>query len=301
MDRPAKYVISVILSVFLVFSLLASAAMIAADLKLSRNACISLSVEKEIPQKIHDELERYYKEKYNSSGIPADVYMSALDNDYLKKVTDAYIDSGFHALEGDGEFVTAIPKNPALEASIDSFFNSYADEIGYEKDAAFEKKLEDTKSNAYRLIGSYCDVFKFSALSGHGVLPKLTKIYSHKALFTADIIGAAAIVLLLLMIVNYGSLHSVLYWSGISAAVAGLLGAVPCIFLCADRYFDSFTIKQPQIFAAFTGAMYSFTAAAAILFALLALAGAGLITAYCLTGRKKPAPVPVTENPSTGN
>ncbi len=300
MKKKSTYIISVILSVFLVFGLLGSAAAVLAYSFVDADHCISLAKENSVPSKIQSELSRHYSEKYNSSGIPANVYMDAFDESYLTDVMEVYVHSGFDALENDGTFVAAMPKNQALEDSIDKFFNDYADEIGYEKDAAFEKKLDETKSNAYGIIGSYSDVYKFSAMSSHGVLAKLSKLYRHKALLMTDALGFTAIILLLLMLVNIRERRTVLYWTGICSVIAGVLGLIPCIWLTATKYYNSFTIKQPQVFTAFTGMMYRLTALMTVLLAVLTFVGIVLIILYVLTRDKEekpqqPAPV-ISEN-----
>lgn len=297
MKRPGAYVVSVILSVFLVFGLLGSAAAVIADIQLNPKACTELAVRNDIPHKVYTELEKYYTDKYNSSGIPASVYMDAIDEAYLKTVVDSCITAGFESLDSGGSFVNAIPKNQALEDSIDKFFNDYADEIGYEKDSAFEKKLSVTKSSAYTLIGSYCDAYKFSAMSSHGVLSKLSKLYRHRGLLTADIIGVTLIVLLLIMLVNFRELRTVLYWSGISCIVGAVLGIVPCLYLIAAKYFNSFTIKQPQVFTVYTQTLYRLTGAMLAAMIATLIVGIALLVVYAVSGtRRDVAPTDISGN-----
>ncbi len=261
MNKISRYIPSLIISVLLVFFLLGTTAVTTADINITGKYCVRLAEANQVHSKIMTGLENNYKEKSNSTGIPADVYTNALNEDYIRKAMDDSIIEGFNALSSGREYSFVPEKNTALEESIDNFFSDYADSIGYEKNEVYESKLASAKSDTYKTVKNYCDVYKFSTMSSHGVLSKLSVIYRHRGPVTGAFLGGIILFVLLLIIVNLRAKKTVLYWTGISALISGVIGIIPSIWLIATRFFDSFTIKQPQVFTAFTSLMYNVTKA----------------------------------------
>lgn len=290
MRKISTYLPSLIVSVLLVFLMIAASAILLVDINISADNLKKLAEKNKLENKIYTEIEKYYTDKYNTTGIPAEVFTSSIDTEYIKAFENTYIDGAFTALSGDGTMPSDYPKNRRLERSIDDFFNDFADKNNYEKDDNFELKLRNTKDGAYTTIGSYCDVYKFSAMSSKGILRKLSKIYSNKALVTALIIGCTVFFILLLLIINRKKKITAMYWCGISAIVSGIIGFIPSIYLIATRYFDSFSIKQAAVFTAFTSAMYKYTEAfMAVQIALIVL-GIAMAVIYGIIGDKKKYP-----------
>ena len=261
MNKISTYLLSLITSIFLVFMLTASSFVLLVDINASPKNLKDLAVKNELSSKIYDDINKYYSDKYNTTGIPADVYMSALSETYINSFVDAYIDSAFDSLENSEKMSLQYPKNQKLEENIDKFFNDFAEENNYQKDDNFDLKLRNTKENAYSTIGSYCDVYKFSAMNDHGILPKLAKLYSHRIIVTAAVLTATFILIMLLIAFNRKKKITAMYWCGISAFASSLIGGLPSIYLNYTRYYDSFSIKQAPVFIAFTSAMYKFTEA----------------------------------------
>lgn len=273
MKKISTYIPSLILSVLLVFTFIGGSALIIADININSKRFASLADKKDLDSKVYSELEKHYQEKYHSTGIPADVYMNSLTTEYLNSVIKAYFDTAFESLDSGKKFEseTIIPKNESLEKSIDTFFSDFAESSDYwnttdneeyeKKLANYEKIISATKENAYKTIGDSCDVYKFSAMSKHGVLSKLSKLYRHRALFTGLITGFAAVIIILLFVINRKDKKAIPYWCGVSFLISGIIGAVPSLYLIATKYFDAFSVKQPQIFTAYTTSMYALTEA----------------------------------------
>lgn len=261
MKSIRTYIPSLFLSVVLVLLFLGGSAVIISDINLTSAQFRKTAEEKNIETQIYTSIERNYLEKANATGIPAKVYTDHLSEEYLASVMNVYIDAGFKTMSDGSKFLPQIPVNPELEASIDKFFNDYADKTGYKKDENFEKKLASTKEDAYKLIGSQCDAFKFSTLSSHGAMKTISKLYSYRIHIAVIISSAALAALIAMLIINRKNKKAMLYWCGISALISGIIGTVPSAVLIADRYFDSFSIKQPQIFTAYTTTFYRLTEA----------------------------------------
>lgn len=287
MKKLSSYLPSLILSVIITFMFILSASAVVISATLTPNAANQLADEKNVTQKIMTQLDRSYREKQNITGIPASLYNDSVSSDYVKSVVKAYIDEGFRCLKTGDKFLPAIPKNEKLEGALDKFFNDYADEGGYEKNDAFDQKLANTKKNAYDTIGTACDIYRFKTISDNGVTSKLSKIYKLRLPLTAASLAGLAVMLVILFLVNKKEKKTMLYWTGVSASVSGVLMFVPSAYLRATKYFNAFSIKQPQVFSAYTGMMFNLTdriMASAI--ALLA-AGVIMIVFYLLINKKE--------------
>lgn len=285
MKKLSTYLVSLIISVFLVFSMIATALTVIIRINVTSEKSIQLSEDINIYSSIKNELQKYFSSQYNTTGIPADVYMNAIDENYIRTATDSYTNALFSTLKSSEQAVTEIPKNENLEKNIENFFSDYADTNGYEKDEVYDKKVSTTIQNAYNIMENYCDVYKYSALQEHGVLSRISKIYSHLGKLMAICIGASAVLIVLLVLVNIKNISCVLYWTGISALIAGIFGTVPSAILVGSNYFDSFVIKQPQVFMTFTTAMYGLTKAfMAVHIAVLSI-GIFFIVIYAVLNR----------------
>lgn len=62
---------------------------------------------------------------------------------------------------------------------------------------------------------------------------------------------------------------------------------MPSIYLISTRYFNAFSIKQPQIFAAYTGAMFKLTEAFMAASIAVCAAGITLLVLYAVIGVRK--------------
>ena len=277
MNRASTYLFSLFLSVLLVFSILGAALSAVIQVGVTADKATALSQENGLEQKVYDYLEKYYKDRSYTTGIPAEVYMDNIELNWIRELIEGNISDGFELLNAHEPFNKTI-SNEALERSIRDFFSDYADSVGAKKDEEYEKKVDKAIANAYSAIDSACDVFKIRSLQSHGVLRKLSSVFTRIPLVTVALSSAALVLLLALMAFNHRDTSYVLYWAGLSCIVAGIIGAVPFLYLSATKYFDSFSIKQPQIYTAYTSAMYKMTSAIiATMIAVIAIGIAVLV------------------------
>ncbi len=290
MKKLSSYILSLLISIPLVMLMICSIGMIIVDININASRTITLSEKKNISEKTVAHLDRKFREISGASGIPSDIYTENLDQEYIQSVINAYINSGYSALESGKKMDVEIPQNKEMDKAIDDFFNNLADETGYEKNDDFYEKLENTKKNACRIIGENCDIYKFASLEKHGVLSTASKVYRIRPLLTFASVGGAALMILFLIFVNRKEKKNVLYWTGISAAIAGAIGMVPSIYLLSTKYFNAFSIKQPQIFAAYTGGMFKLTEAFMAASIAVCAVGITLIVLYAAIGSHKSEP-----------
>lgn len=280
MKKLSTYLVSLIISIILVFMIIASALTVIIRINMTESKSIQLFEKNHVYSLITGELQKYFVTQYSTTGVPADIYMEALDEDYIRIVTNGYANMIFSSLNTGEKSNFDIPENETLENNIRNFFSDYATKNNYEKDDVYEKKVSATIENAYRVTGNYCDVYKYSTLSEHGVLSKISKIFSRLGSLMTICIVATIFAVILLIIANIKSISCVLYWTGISAVIAGILGTAPTAWLLATNYFDSFIIKQPQVFKSFTSAFYALTGAVMAVHIAIATAGICFVVIY---------------------
>lgn len=256
MKNIISYIASFITSILLVLSLLATLIMTVVMNFASPDKLYDITKEKNLSQIVYNELDKYYSQRYNTTGIPADVYMNAISEDYINDVIRTQIDNGFYALIGQEQSDRII--NTTLENALNDFYSDYADSIGAEKDAKYDEKLSEAKANADEIITRYCDVFKFNEMENHGILQKISPLYNKINTIMLIFSGADVFLALLLLLINIKSTKITLYWLGASSLISGIISVLPCLYLKATDYFSAFTIKQPQIYSAYTSTMNEF-------------------------------------------
>ncbi|MDE6775310.1 MAG: hypothetical protein K2J37_03285 [Ruminococcus sp.] len=283
MKKAGSYVFSFIIAVLLVFMLAAFSACLTARNLISADSFISIAEENNAVQLTKKELDKYFSGKASSSGIPTEVYTSALTDEYIENMIKWRIMWGFGTVNDSDEYYI----NPELEDNIDQFYSDYAESINYEKDDNYDRKVANAKNNAYITVRNSCDIFKFSALIEHGVMRKIEPILNRIPVLVGISCGGSAFLIILLFLINMKEKKSALYWTGIAALVSGLLCAVPCIYLKASDYFSTFIIKQPQIYAAYTGLMNTADSSFLTASVITAAAGAVLIVIYSIINAVK--------------
>lgn len=284
MKKIGTYLPSLIISILLVLFMICSVGILIVDININGSQTITLTEKKDIAAKTSRQLEHEFKEISGATGIPAEIYTKSLTEDYIQSLINIYINEGYSSLKSGGKMNIDIPKNKEMEADVEEFFNNMAEQTGYEKNDDFYEKLNNTKQNAYKLIGEACDVYKFTSLEKHGVLGPVSKVYKIRPLITFVSTGGLALLILALIFVNRKEKKNVLYWTGISAAIAGAIGMIPSIYLISTKYFNAFSIKQPQIFAAYTGGMFKLTEAFMAASISVCAAGIAMIVLYVVIG-----------------
>lgn len=279
MKKFSRYFPSLITVVLLVFVFLGCIGSAVACANISEEHIISQVRENDISGVVMNQLEKYFSGQYGSTHVPADVYMKAVTKDEIDKRVEDRIRSGFAELAGN----TSQPEEndiTGLNKNIDQFYRDYAAENGITDAEKVSAAADSAKENAYRVISEQCDVYKFAALKEHGVLSMASKFYRYRWMLLTGVAAAAVILLLVLLIINHRERSAFLYWSGIAAVIAGALGAVPCIYLLASRYFYAFSIKQQQVFESYTGSMTAFTKAVLSASIACTVAGIALLIVY---------------------
>lgn len=288
MKNSKTYIPCVLLTIILVFSVLGTVISVTTDkVVLNSKTCVKIIDENKLSGKIKNLLEKNFTEKYNSTGIPAEVYTDILSEEYIDNIVKVNINSGFDYLNGNTDSFSVSYDFDALDKSISDFFDSYAEQNGYVKDSSYYDKLQKEMNNAHRIVTNYSDVFKLDSLNEHGVLSQARRYIGYLDKIMYICIGADIFCIVLLLLLCMKNIKSIFYWTGSGLMVSALIGLIPCMYLSSSKYFDSFVIKQEQIFTAFTSYMYRIVDTVTAFETGIFASGFILIFIYIITARKK--------------
>ena len=277
MNKPIRYLFSVLTAVLLVFCCLGAGLSAMIRLKaLNIDTFQNVVQEELLPAKAHNELLAYFQEQENVTGIPADTYAPAIAEDKLRVIITEKVQNAFDYFDGKADAIGTAPDFSVLETQLSDFFSKFADENGCEKDAKYDETLAKAIDSAKTKIESACDVFRFSMLNDAGLPAKVRKAMP---LIKYALIGSLcgiAVLLIVLLILCREKKSRVLYWFGSAVLAASVLLLIPAVWLQATRWFDRFAVKSDQIFAAVTGYLYTMTGTA------ITCSVIGIFVALCL-------------------
>ncbi len=279
MKRIHAYLPNVLLTFLLVFALLATELVLFVSQVVFNPAVFRTVAEQEtLAEKAYATLKTDFTSRSNSTGIPAEVFLDAIDQNALHEGIIGSTEQAFAYLNGKSDDYNFTMDFTELEASVRTFFVDYAEENGFAQDAAFEEKVAAVIEEAESEVLFVADTFKFGTMHRNGWLKTARKYIGY---LQPAVIGCLAVTVLLLMLLficnNKQKLH-LAYWLGLAALISGLLLLVPCIYLTATDYFSAFALKDPQIFAAVVGYLRLLTKRALVIAAATFVCGtAGLI------------------------
>jgi len=291
LKKPHIYLISVFLTILLIFSFLVTGLLVLLRCKgMEPDTSLQIAQDKHLAQTVHDNLERYFRDQENTTGIPLSVYENAISVENCDRMIRDSLQNGFSYLNGRTAKIGNEPDFSALEQDMRAFFEDYADRHKIEKDAGYELAVKNSLNAAKQQIISRCDVLRFRTLDDAGVMKKAQRILKWAGFLA---VGAGLISLLLILFLfmtNHAHGRYGFYWTGCALLIASVLLLIPSWWLSHTRWFDRFAVKADQIYTAVTGYLYSMTGAAMIA-SLCGIAAAVLLLAVFvllhLRSRKK--------------
>lgn len=203
--------------------------------------------EEKLADKVYTSIEDDFKKQYNTTAIPAEVYMDAISTEWIEdemcRRIGIYLDD-INGIEADYAI-----NYKELEESITSFFHEYAESINYTLDEAFDKKLSETITNATSTINNRMDAFYMKTISRNNAVQTVAKYLSPiKWLLFAAIIIISFVFVFLERTRNARRL----YWIGTGFFCGSALTAIPCVYLLCTGAVSSFAVKDPTTYTAVT-------------------------------------------------
>lgn len=291
MKKLSRYLPSLIVSLLLVFFIILTAAASVFCINISAGRLSQIASNNGSADIVYSQLEKYWQERYSSTRVPAEVYTDALTKEFLAQHIGLEIRNGFAELRNiDRE--TNDYQNAELDKSISDFYKKYAEENNFKDDEALEKAITEAQKSARTVIQNNCDVFKFRTMSQHKILSKAAKVFNYRFFMIAAAAAGVLVLMMILLLIDHKEKSAVLYWCGCSALIAGILGTLPCLYLLLTNYFNGFSIKQPQVFKAYTVTMTTFTEAFMSVCIATGAAGIALLIVYAVVTSKDKSVAP---------
>lgn len=256
-----KYAVNLILSIVLVFSLIGfTAAAITNFYVTNEKSYISNSDSNNIPEKVRSEIEEYFDNSTNYSNIPADVYMSAISEEDVKKIIDGKILNLFNHYKGmlapEGEEEIDYRKScfdySALEKSITDYFDKFAKENNVEIDDSYKKQLQNTIDTAENEIENYADVYMLNLIDSTGILDKAFSYYGDLAPLMYVCGGIALLCMLLLIAISLKKSSLASYWMAVSFICASIIMLVPTLLVKLSGFEQRLIVRNDSIYTAVT-------------------------------------------------
>ena len=261
MKKPFTYALSVVIALLLIFAYLGAVAGCLVKFRALRpNTALKLVSSEQLAEKVHDNLESFFIQQENVSGIPAETYADAITAEALTPIIRAQITAGFDYVNGSSTETEVTADFSGLETNMTSFFIRYANDNGYARDGSFDEKLAEAIGTAEDNILTACDVFRFQTLAEDaGYLKKLRQAAPWANYLIVGSVFAIVLLLLVLGVLYRREKRMLLYWLSTSVLVGSVLMLIPAVWLQATRWFDRFALKEDQIFSAVTGYLYTLT------------------------------------------
>lgn len=253
MKKIRLYIPNLLLTFLLVFFIMGSeATLLVKRVGLNATTFEYITYHQGLAQKGYTSLESYFKTRANSTGIPESVYLDAFTEQDLAEAIVKNCTGAVGTLGTKSDWEPDVEMS-GVEESIRTFFEDYAAENHCQKDAVFEEKVQSTIDEARAELLTVADPFKFATFQENGWLAKASSIVGYLNSAVIVCVAGVALLIVLLILCNLKQAEHLCYWIGLAGFTAGLLMAVPCIYLTVSDFFSGFTIKEPQIFAAVVG------------------------------------------------
>ncbi len=214
-------------------------------------------VEKKLPEKAYEALNKSFSEEYNLTLIPAETYMNVITPEWIE--TQMKRDSAaFAEYVGKNAKSLAFARDyTALEESVTAFFHEYAESISYTPDEVFEEKLQETIQKAEKKIDDRIDAFYISKLVSSGNLSKIAPYLSLARTGVWVLAGVSIALAAVLVLLDRKGGWRRLYFAGTGVFAGGALMTIPAVYILSSGMISSFAVKDPVLYPAVTGLMES--------------------------------------------
>ena len=252
MKHMEKYIPNLLLTMILVFALIGVEGIMFAKNHLMQSQPYIETVEtNDIALKSMNAIEKYFKDSENYSGIPADVYMSAITEDDIKRMIEMKINNTFEYINGSASEYKEIQFDfSALEKSLSDYFAEFAEKNNVEIDDAYNQQLQKTIDTAESEILNFTDVYMIKMVEKTGAFSKLNKIYGFINPLIYISVGLTAIFIIIIIIM---SRKNFFYWISLAILCSSAISLIPCLYFKLSGYLDKLVIRNDYIYTAVTG------------------------------------------------
>lgn len=252
MKHLEKYIPNLLLTIILVFALIGVEGITFAKNQLMRSQPYIETVEKnDVALKSMNAIEKYFKDSENYSGIPADVYMSAITEEDIKRMIDMKINNAFDYINGSASKYDEMQFDfTKLEQSLSNYFAEFAEKNNVEIDDAYNQQLKKTIDTAESEISNFTDVYMLKMIEKTGAFSKLNKLYGFVNPLIYISAGLTAMFIIIIIII---SRKNFLYWISSALLCSSAIALILCLYFKLSGYLDKLVIRNDYIYSAVTG------------------------------------------------
>ncbi len=252
MKHLEKYIPNLLLTIILVFALIGVEGITFAKNQLMRSQPYIETVEKnDVALKSMNAIEKYFKDSENYSGIPADVYMSAITEEDIKRMIDMKINNAFDYINGSASKYDEMQFDfTKLEKSLSDYFAEFAEKNNVEIDDAYNQQLKKTIDTAESEISNFTDVYMLKMIEKTGAFSKLNKLYGFVNPLIYISAGLTAMFIIIIIII---SRKNFLYWISSALLCSSAIALILCLYFKLSGYLDKLVIRNDYIYSAVTG------------------------------------------------
>lgn len=276
MKITKEYIPNLLLSILLVFAVIGAAVTAMTKYYIINEATfIDNSNENNIPQMAYEELEKYFNDSEDYSGIPASVYMSAITKDNIKEMINAKIKNVFSSFVKEDRERVNFDFTP-LENSITDYFDKFAQENNVEVDDAYKNQLQKTIDTAKNEINDFSDIYMLTLIEKTDVFSKAVSVYKYLDIIMYICIGLAVLCMVVIAVISKRKLQFALYWYSTAILCSSVIMMIPTLYIKLSGITKRFAIGNKCIYYAITGYM-SKVLNTMIIFELIMIAAALII------------------------
>lgn len=258
MKVSEKYILNLILSILMVFSLLGTVGLSFVKNHLLNETTYTQNSEKNnIPQMAYDEINTYFTNSTDYSRIPADVYMSAISEEDVKSIINLKIQWLFDYITAENS-KTSVERidysyYSALEKSITDYFEEFAKENNVEVDEAYNTQLQNTIDTAISEIDNYTDIYLIDLIEKTGAIEKVRKYYNLINILMYVCIAVTVLCAAIIVILTRKRIANTLYWLSISGICMSIIMLIPTLWLKISGVTNKLIIRNKCVYSAYTG------------------------------------------------
>lgn len=258
MKVSEKYILNLILSILMVFSLLGTVGLSFVKNHLLNETTYTQNSEKNnIPQMAYDEINTYFTNSTDYSRIPADVYMSAISEEDVKSIINLKIQWLFDYITAENS-KTSVERidysyYSALEKSITDYFEEFAKENNVEVDEAYNTQLQNTIDTAISEIDNYTDIYLIDLIEKTGAIEKVRKYYDLVNILMYVCIAVTVLCAAIIVILTRKRIANTLYWLSISGICMSIIMLIPTLWLKISGVTNKLIIRNKCVYSAYTG------------------------------------------------
>ena len=254
----ARIILSIVFSVLLVFCIIGTAVISFACSAAGSPDYLKVRLEKcGTAESVYNDLMKKYDELSVRTSVPADVYKSAVSEQWVSDAVFGQVDYIFALMEDENAQPSA--DYSAFDEKITEYFEQYAAEKHVIKDDIYDQRLQASVDNARSVTASVIDVFHFETVRKTSLWPVAVKY--RPLLNTLRTYAFIADADLLVLLIIFGS---PVYWTGVSLFSAGVISAAPSAYVLASGLIMKFTIKDYTVFTLITETLKSIVSSALI-------------------------------------